>query len=113
MNNQIERCSFKNKDEAQKLLTDSRIQIDEIDNELFDLIYKRVALAKDIVLSKKYLNMPIYDKKREDVIFNKIEKLASEKGLDAEIMGQIMNMLTILSKKEQEKILRRVDDGKY
>ena len=62
----MERYSFKNKDEAQELLNNSRIQIDEIDNELFKLICKRTSLAKDIVLAKSYLDMPIYDKAREE-----------------------------------------------
>lgn len=105
--------SFKNDKEAQKLLNDSRIQIDEIDNELFDLICKRTSLAKDIALAKNYLNIPVYDKTREQIVFNKTRNLAIEKDLDADIIEQIMSMLTILSKNEQNEILRRVDDGKY
>lgn len=56
--------SFKNKEDAEKLLKDSRKRIDEIDKELFDLISQRTSLAKDIALSKEYLGMPIYDKSR-------------------------------------------------
>ncbi len=113
MNNQIEAYSFKSKDEAQKLLNDSRTKIDEIDNKLFGLICKRTSLAKDIALAKNYLEIPIYDKSREKIIFDKTEKLANENAIDREIMGQIMNMLTILSKNEQTEILRRVENGKY
>lgn len=105
--------SFKNEGEAKKLLDSSRIRIDEIDNELFDLICKRTSLAKDIALAKDYLNMPIYDKTREKIIFDKTHNLAIEKNLDADIIEQIMNMLTVLSKNEQNEYLRRVDDGKY
>lgn len=109
----MEIYSFKNKDEAQELLDNSRIQIDEIDNELFKLICKRTSLAKDIVLAKSYLEMPIYDKAREERIFDKSHRLADEKDLDVDIVEQIMNMLTILSKNEQNKILRRIENGKY
>ncbi|MDO5848314.1 MAG: chorismate mutase [Methanobrevibacter sp.] len=113
MNEEIEIYSFKNKSEADELLNNSRLQIDEIDNNLFELICKRTSLAKDIVLAKMYLEMPIYDKSREQAIFEKSQKLAKEKNIDADIIEQIMNMLTILSKNEQNEILRRVENGKY
>ena len=98
--------SFENKEEAEELLKKSRKRIDEIDNELFDLISQRTSLAKDIVLAKEYLGMPIFDKNREETIHKKIEKLSVEKGLDVDIIDQIVDMLTILNKKEQEKILK-------
>lgn len=95
--------SFNNKEEAEKLLEDSRNRIDEIDNELFNLISQRTSLAKDIALAKNYIGMPIYDKSREEEIHEKIEKLSKENGLDVDIIDQIVNMLTILSKNEQKK----------
>lgn len=104
---------FKNEDEAQELLDNSRKQIDEIDNELFELICKRTSLAKNVVLAKNYLGVPIYDKTREKIIFDKSHNLADEKNLDVDIIEQIMNMLIILSKNEQNKILRRIENGKY
>ena len=97
--------SFENKQEAEELLKKSRKRIDEIDNELFDLISQRTSLAKDIVRAKKYLDMPIFDKNREDAVHKKIEKLSVEKGLDVDIIDQIVDMLTILNKNEQKKIL--------
>ena len=106
MKSEQEKISFKNKQEAEDLLKKSRIRIDEIDNELFDLISQRTSLAKDIVLAKEYLGMPIFDKNREETIHKKIEKLSVEKGLDVDIIDQIVDMLTILNKKEQEKILK-------
>ena len=103
--------SFNNEEDALKLLEESRNRIDEIDNELFDLISQRTSLAKDIVLAKDYLGMPIYDKTREAIVHEKIERLSQEKGLDVDIIDQIVNMLTILSKNEQKEILRRNVDG--
>ena len=105
----MKRCnkiSFKNTEEARTLLKESRNCIDEIDNEIFDLISKRTALSKDIVLSKQYLGMPIYDKSREDAIHEKIERLSKQKNLDVDIINQIINMLTDLSKKKKKEILR-------
>ena len=108
-----ENKSFKNKEEAEILLKESRKRIDEIDNELFDLISQRTHLAKNIALSKEYLGMPIYDKKREEIVHEKIAKLSEEKDLDVDIIDQIVNMLTILSKNEQNEILRRNVNGQY
>ncbi len=105
--------SFKNNEEAELLLKESRKRIDEIDNALFDLISQRTSLAKDIALSKEYLSLPIYDKSREDEIHEKIERLSVENGLDVDIIDQIVNMLTILSKNEQKEILRRNVNGQY
>ena len=113
MKSNDENLSFKNKEEAEILLRESREKIDEIDNELFDLISQRTALAKNIVLSKSYLGMPIYDKNREEVVHKKIESYSIEKGLDVDIINQIVDMLTILSKNEQKKILRRNVNGQY
>ena len=105
--------SFENKEEAEILLKESRKRIDEIDNALFDLISERISLAKDIALSKDYLGMPIFDKSREDEIHEKVEKLSRENGLDVDIIDQIVNMLTTLSKNEQKEILRRNVNGQY
>ncbi len=103
--------SFNSIEEAENLLKESRNRIDEIDNELFDLISQRTSLAKDIVLAKEYIGMPIYDKSREDTIHEKVKKFSEEKNLDVEIIDQILDMLTILNKNEQKKIIRRNVDG--
>ncbi|WP_298501487.1 chorismate mutase [uncultured Methanobrevibacter sp.] len=113
MESNYETKTFKNKKEAEELLEKSRKRIDEIDNELFDLIYQRTSLAKDIAISKEYLDMPIFDKSREKIVHEKIDALCTDCGLDIEIIDQIVDMLTILNKNEQEKILRRNVDGQY
>ena len=111
MSDENEVRSFNNKEDAENLLKESRNRIDEIDNKLFDLICQRTSLAKDIALAKEYLGLPIYDKTREDAIHAKLEKLSEENDIDIEIINQIVNMLTILSKNEQNEILRRNVDG--
>ena len=105
--------SFESKEEAEILLNESRKRIDEIDNSLFDLISERTSLAEGIALSKNYLGMPVYDKSREEAIHNKIKRMAMENDLDEDIIDQIIDMLTILSKNKQEEILRRNVNGQY
>ena len=96
---------FENKDDAQKLLEKSRKRIDEIDNNLVDLIHERTSLAKDIVFAKMFLGMEIYDENREKEIHTKVVNLARENNIDENILSEIMNMLTILSKNKQKEIL--------
>ena len=105
--------TFNNQQEAEDLLKKSRIRIDEIDNELFDLISQRTSLANDIALAKDYLGMPVFDKSREEEVHRKVDNLCEELGLDVDIVDQIVDMLTILNKNEQKKILRRNVDGQY
>ncbi len=111
MTNENEIKSFNSKEDAENLLKESRNRIDEIDNELFDLICQRTSIAKDVALAKDYLGLPVYDKNREEAIHAKIEKLSEQNNMDIDIINQIVDMLTILNKNEQNEILRRNVDG--
>ena len=112
LNGSYEIKSFNDKKEAEELLTKSRKSI-EIDNQIFDLISQRTAFARDIASCKEYLEMPIFDESREKVVHTKVRGLAEEKGLDVDIINQIVDMLTILNKNAQNEIIRRNVDGKY
>ena len=57
--------------------------------------------------------MPIFDKSREEEVHRKVDALCEELGLDVDVVDQIVDMLTILSKNEQKKILRRNVNGQY
>ena len=111
LTNENEIKSFNSKEDAENLLKESRNRIDEIDNELFDLICQRTSIAKDVALAKDYLGLPVYDKNREEAIHAKIEKLSEQNNMDIDIINQIVDMLTILNKNEQNEILRRNVDG--
>jgi chorismate mutase len=95
------------KEEALRLLQNSRIKIDEMDEKLIDLIEKRTLLARDIVNAKLVLGIEIEDKKREAYIQDKIKEIAKEKKIDEVSLTRIIKILTDMSKEEQKKILRR------
>ncbi len=99
------------KAEALKILHESRNKIDGIDEEIISLIKKRTSLAGDIVNAKLVLGMDIEDKKREGYIQDKTKKIAEQKQIDENCLKKIMKILTDLSKKEQEEILRRETNG--
>ena len=111
MTDENEIKSLNSKEDAENLLKESRNRIDEIDNELFDLICQRTSIAKDVALAKDYLGLPVYDKSREEAIHAKLGKLSEENDIDIDIINQIVDMLTILNKNEQNEILRRNVDG--
>ncbi len=67
------------REEASRLLQNSRMKIDEMDEKLIDLIEKRTSLARDIVNAKIVLGIEIEDKKREEYIQDKIKEIAREK----------------------------------
>ena len=96
---------------ALKVLEESRVAIDKIDEELICLIEKRTSLALDIASAKMALGIPIEDKKREDYIQDKIKKISKQKEIDGDLINKIMKILMDLNKKEQEKILRRKTNG--
>ncbi|BDZ68360.1 chorismate mutase [Methanobacterium ferruginis] len=93
--------------EALKRLQISRKKIDELDEEIIRLIKKRTSLAGDILQAKIVLDMDIHDPEREEYIHHKIREIAKEQEIDDDSLTQIIKILTDLSKKEQEKILRR------
>jgi len=95
------------KEEASRLLQESRIKIDEMDKELINLIEKRTSLASDIVNAKLVLGIEIEDKKREEYIHDKIKQIAREKNIDEVSLTSIIKILTDMNKEEQKKILRR------
>ena len=95
------------REEASKLLQDSRIKIDEVDEKLINLIEKRTSLARDIVNAKLVLGLEIEDKKREEYIQDKIKEIAKKKNINEVSLINIMNILTDLNKNEQKKILGR------
>ncbi len=95
------------REEASRLLQDSRIKIDEMDEKLIDLIEKRTLLARDVVSAKQVLGIEIEDKKREEYIQTKIKEIARERNIDEVSLTRIIKILTDMSKEEQKKMLRR------
>ncbi|MCE7698656.1 MAG: chorismate mutase [Methanobacterium paludis] len=99
------------REEALRLLQDSRNKIDEMDEEIISLIERRTSLARDILDAKIVLGIKIEDKKREAYIHEKIKEIAREKKIDEVSLTRIMKILTDISKKEQQKMLRREKNG--
>ena len=48
--------------------------IDNLDNQIMELLIDRLLVVKDIGEFKKKNNIPVLDKKREKIIFDKIDE---------------------------------------
>lgn len=57
----------------EKDLTQLREEINKVDDELLKLFEKRMLLANDVADYKKKNNLPVYDRRREREILNKVE----------------------------------------
>jgi chorismate mutase len=57
------------RDEAVKLLADSRSKIDQIDLAILDLLNQRTRVVEDIGRAKEGCGVPIYEPKREEDVF--------------------------------------------
>ena len=61
-----------------KSLEELRSEIDELDQELFSLLAKRMAVVKNIGATKRAQALPISDPVREALLKDRLKKLASE-----------------------------------
>jgi len=51
-----------------------RLRINQLDEQLLQIFNERAALALEIGAIKKQLNIPIYDPKREKLIFERMQQ---------------------------------------
>lgn len=65
-----------------------RLKINQLDDELLRIFNERAALALEIGHVKKKLKLPIYDPKREKLIFERM-KLANPGPLDNEAIVRL------------------------
>ena len=65
-------------EEAQRLLAQSRTEIDEIDRQLVDLLNERTRAVERIGQAKEAVGIPVYEPKREDDVYRNI--LAHNRG---------------------------------
>jgi chorismate mutase/prephenate dehydratase len=60
------------KDEALRLLADSRAKIDAIDRQLVQLLNQRTQVVEDIGRAKEAAGMPIYEPNREEDVYRNV-----------------------------------------
>jgi len=90
-------------------LTKYREEIDEIDQELLDLLGRRMGVAQKIGLYKKENNISIYQRKRWSEILEKAVIQGAQRGLGKEFISQYLQAIHQESINHQEEIMKTAD----
>ena len=86
-------------------LEELRMQIDNIDKQIVELIADRTKLAGSIGELKKHEGRQVQDILREEAIIGKIKEMAREKGLKQADIELIYRQIFIASKNIQETLV--------
>ncbi|MEQ1920636.1 MAG: chorismate mutase [Elusimicrobiota bacterium] len=89
------------KPNIRKKLNAIRTGIDSADNGIIELLGKRRALVIRLARIKKQLNIPIYDRKREQALVDRIKKLGKRKKLNEEFAEVLFRLIMMNSKETQ------------
>ena len=82
-------------------LTEFQSKIDEINSQILNLIVKRNQIVKKIGQYKKEKNLPVYNFKREQEIYDKFVGSAEKKGLNRSFVKRLFSLILWHSKKDQ------------
>jgi chorismate mutase len=58
--------------EAMRILAESRVEIDSIDQRLVELLNQRTRIVEEIGRAKQVAGLPIYEPKREEDVYRNI-----------------------------------------
>lgn len=83
-----------------------RRQIDDLDNNLLELLARRMRVSKEIGQYKKEHNMPILQVQRYDEILQKRISQAEQMGMDAEFMKTVLVAIHEESVRHQQEIMK-------
>ena len=78
-----------------------RRQIDDIDNELLEILNRRMAVSRQIGVYKREHNMPVVQIDRHDSMMQRRIAMAVEMGMDAEFMRTVMSAIHEESVRQQ------------
>ena len=87
-------------------LNNLRAQIDVVDNQIIELLGKRMKVADDIGALKKQKNVAVLQSKRWNEILGKMVLEGEEKGLSEEFILKLFKAIHQESINHQEKILK-------
>jgi len=92
-------------------LEDIRKNIDETDRELYKLFEKRMALAKEVALSKLETGDDIYKPEREDIVIDKFSNSAPDEM--KQYYRAFIKRVMLISREYQYKIISEDKDGDF
>ena len=87
-------------------LTALRRQIDGLDNDLLELLAKRMRVSQEIGTYKKEHNMPILQAQRYDEILKNRIEIAEKMGMSSEFMKTVLMAIHEESVRQQMQIMK-------
>jgi len=78
-----------------------RTGIDEVDNGIVALLARRRGLVIELAKIKKVLDVPIYDRKREQALVDRVKKAGAEQKLNEEFVEVLFRLIVMNSKEVQ------------
>lgn len=82
-------------------LDEIRVGIDAADNGIVKLLGERRALVIRLARIKKTLDIPIYDRAREQALVDRVKKLGRERELNEEFVEVLFRLIMMNSKETQ------------
>jgi len=79
-----------------------RREIERIDNELVELLAKRLALGKRTGELKRLAGLPILDPTREAAVIRRVTEVAREAGLPSEPVREVFWQIVGMSRRAQD-----------
>jgi len=87
--------------DIQKELDDIRKGIDAVDNGIVKLLSQRRELVLRLAELKKVLQVPIYDRVREQALVDRVKKWGAEHKLNEEFVEVVFRLIVMNSKEIQ------------
>ncbi len=84
-----------------KTLERIRAGIDRTDNGIVRLLSERRALVIELAKIKKDLSIPIYDRKREQALIDRVKKWGKKHELNEEFVEVVFRLIVMNSKEVQ------------
>jgi len=75
--------------------------IDAVDNGIVELLARRRGLVIELAKIKKELSVPIYDRKREQALIDRVKKWGVEHQLNEEFVEVVFRLIVMNSKEVQ------------
>jgi chorismate mutase len=97
------------RDEARTKLEEFRIAIDELDRRIVELLNERTRVVEDIGRVKRSAQLPVYEPKREDQVFDNISQASADGPLTKEAVRRIYER--IIDEMRMVQRVRMVEDG--
>lgn len=86
-------------------LTELRSQIDKLDDELLELLTRRMRVSRDIGQYKKEHNMPVLQAQRYEELLDRRAGQARQMGMDGEFMRTVLQAIHEESIRQQMEVL--------